>query len=69
MFTASLLSNISHSTVPYAFVAAGLCLLSSCLAVDFYSGFIIPVLGHHVTIYIIKTQTPQEEGSASKDKE
>jgi hypothetical protein len=50
VFTAPLHSNGSYSIVVCVFFAAGMCLLSSCLAVDVSSDFTIPAFGRHVTI-------------------
>jgi hypothetical protein len=36
--------------VACVFVAAGMCLPSSCMAMDFSSDFTIPAFGHHVTV-------------------
>jgi hypothetical protein len=41
--------NISF-IVAYIFVATGTCLLSSCLAVNVYSGSTVPAFRHHVTV-------------------
>jgi hypothetical protein len=51
MFTAPFHSNGSHSIVAYVFFAAGICLPSSCLAMEVSSDFTIPPLGIHVTIF------------------
>jgi hypothetical protein len=50
MFTAPLHRNGSYSIVICAFVAAGMCLPSSCLAVDFSFDFTIPAFGRHVIV-------------------
>jgi hypothetical protein len=50
MFTAPLHSNGRYSGVACVFVAAGVCLPSTCLAVDVSSDFTIPAFGRHVTI-------------------
>jgi hypothetical protein len=50
IFTAPLRRNGSYSFVAGVFVAAGICLLSRCLAINVYSDFVIPVFGRHVTI-------------------
>jgi hypothetical protein len=49
MFTALLHSNRSYSIVACIFVAMGMCLPSSCLAMDVSSDFTVPAFGHHVT--------------------
>jgi hypothetical protein len=49
VFTAPLHSNGGYSIVACTFVAAGMCLPSWCLAMDF-SYFTIPAFGRHVTI-------------------
>jgi hypothetical protein len=46
VFTAPLNSN---SAVACVFVAAGICLLSRCPAMNVYSDFAIPAFGGHVT--------------------
>jgi hypothetical protein len=48
VFTAPLHSNGSYSTVACVFVAAGMCLPSRCLAMDF-SNFNLPTFGRHGT--------------------
>jgi hypothetical protein len=50
MFIAPLHSNKSYSNVACVFLAAGMCLLSSCLAMDISSDFTILAFRHHVTI-------------------
>jgi hypothetical protein len=49
VFTAPLHSNGSYSVVACVFVAAGMCLLSRCLAMHVCSVFTIPAFGFHVT--------------------
>jgi hypothetical protein len=56
MFTAPLSSNGSYSIVACVFVAAGMCLPSSCLAMVVSSDFTIPVLGRHVPICFCSTR-------------
>jgi hypothetical protein len=52
VFTAPMHSNGSYSIVSCVFVAAVMCLMSCCLAMNVYSDFTIPVFWHHVTILI-----------------
>jgi hypothetical protein len=51
VFAAPLHSNGSYSIVACAFVAAGMCLPSRCLAMNVCSDFTIPAFGRHVTIH------------------
>jgi hypothetical protein len=55
VFTTSLHSNGSYSSVACIFVAAGMCFLCRCLAMNIYSDFTIPAFGRHVTIYMETT--------------
>jgi hypothetical protein len=50
VFTAPLHNNGSYSIVACAFVAAGMCLPSRCLAMNVCSDFTIPALRRHVTL-------------------
>jgi hypothetical protein len=50
VFTVPLHSNASYSIVACVFVAMGMCLPSSCLAMNVYSDLTIPAFGRHVTI-------------------
>jgi hypothetical protein len=47
LFTTPLRNNGSYSIVACIFVAAGMCLLSRCLAMNIYSDFTIPGLKHN----------------------
>jgi hypothetical protein len=57
VFTAQLYSKGSYSIVACVFVAAEMCLPSSCLAMDVSSDFTIPAFGRHVTVtrYVCKS--------------
>jgi hypothetical protein len=46
VFTASQHSNGSYSIVACVFVAAGMCLVSRCPAMNIYTDFTIPAFGH-----------------------
>jgi hypothetical protein len=50
VFTAQLHRSGSYSIVACVFVAAGMCLSNSCLAMDVCSDFTISAFGCHVTI-------------------
>jgi hypothetical protein len=52
VFTGPLHSNGIYSIVACVFVAAVMCLSSSCLAMDVFSDFTIPAFGRHVTIWL-----------------
>jgi hypothetical protein len=54
VFTAPLHSSGSYSIVICVFVAAEICLLSHCPAMNIYSDFTIPAFGRHVTILLIQ---------------
>jgi hypothetical protein len=49
VFTALLHNKGSYSIVACVFIATGMCLPSSCLAIDVSSDFTIPAFGRHVT--------------------
>jgi hypothetical protein len=53
VFTSPLHRNGSYSIVACVFVAAGMCLPSSCLAIDVCSGSVIPAFRRHVTVCFI----------------
>jgi hypothetical protein len=53
VFSGSLHSNGSYS------IAAGICLPSSCLAMDVSSDFTFPAFGHHVTIILLHNESPK----------
>jgi hypothetical protein len=57
VFTAPLHDNGSYAIFACVFIAAGMCLLSSCLAMDVAYDFIVPAFGRHVTICTVRTNT------------
>jgi hypothetical protein len=52
LFTVPLHNNGSYRIVANVFVAAGICLSSRCLSMNFYSDFAIPAFGRHVAIIL-----------------
>jgi hypothetical protein len=52
VFTEPLHRNGRYSIVAWVLVAAGMCLPSRCLAINFYTDMTIPAFGRNVTIYI-----------------
>jgi hypothetical protein len=59
VFTAPLCSNGSYPIVACVFVAAWMCLPSTCLTMDVSYDFIIPAFGRHITILNLTNSTIQ----------
>jgi hypothetical protein len=55
VLTSPLHRSGSYPVVACVFVAAGMCLPSSCLGMDLSSDFTIPAFGHHVTVFFCLT--------------